>query len=66
MFHLHDLRKTRVWQEAVEEGREETRQDFVQKLLSNGMSIKEISALLEIPLPEVRRLAKKGKDEGQP
>jgi predicted transposase/invertase (TIGR01784 family) len=65
MFQLEDLRKTRVWQEAREEGRQEgrqeERQEFVQRLLAKGMPIKEIAALLETSIAEVRRLSKNGR-----
>jgi predicted transposase/invertase (TIGR01784 family) len=62
MFQLEDLRKTRVWQEACEEGMERgqtlAKQDLVRKWLAKGKSTKEIAALLEISVHEVRRLAK--------
>ena len=82
MFKLHDIRKTKVWQEAYEEGRkdgiEEGRKEGLQKLReqgieegrmlerqrivrlihSKGYSLKEIAELLDLPLAEVRRLAK--------
>jgi predicted transposase/invertase (TIGR01784 family) len=62
MFKLHDIRKTKVWQEARDEGREEGRslekQQTVRLLQSKGHSLKEIAQLLDLPLAEVRRLAK--------
>jgi predicted transposase YdaD len=62
MFDLEDLRKTRVWQEARAEGREQGRllakKNLVYKWLAKGKGIKEIADLLEIPVPEARRLAK--------
>ena len=72
MFALEALRKTRVWQEAREEGLQEGRQEgreqgqllarkeLVRKWLAKGMAIKEIAGLLEISPQEVRRLAKAG------
>jgi len=67
MFKLHDIRKSKVWQEAKEEGREEGREEgmtiqqrtTVRKLLDKGKSMKEIAELIDLPLPTVRRLAKK-------
>jgi predicted transposase YdaD len=60
MFDLEDLRKTRVWQEAEEEGRakgrEASRADLVQKWLAKGMPMREIAALLDTTVQEVRRL----------
>jgi len=66
MFQLEDLRKTRVWQEALEEGLEQglergrtlEKKTLVRKCLAKGMRAKEIAALLEISVPEVRRFAK--------
>jgi predicted transposase/invertase (TIGR01784 family) len=71
MFKLHDIRKTRVWQEAREEGMEEgvekgiekgkvlERQQLVQRLQASGQTLKEIAQLLGISLAEARRLAKR-------
>jgi predicted transposase/invertase (TIGR01784 family) len=82
MFELTDLRKTRVWQEAVAEGEAKgkaegeakgkaegeakgkaegmllAQQEWVGKMLAKGMSAQEIAALLEISVPQVRRLAR--------
>ncbi len=58
MFKLHDIRKTKVWQEACEETREEEHKKFVDNCLAKDMPYKEIAALMQIPVEEVRRLAK--------
>lgn len=62
MFGLQDIRTTKVWQEAREEGREEgethARQVMVQNCLAKGMSVKEIANLMKITEKEVRRLSK--------
>jgi predicted transposase/invertase (TIGR01784 family) len=70
MFQLHDLRETRVWQEAVEEGIEKgvekgvekgkalAQAELVRRWLAKGMATKEIAELLEISPQQVRRLAK--------
>jgi predicted transposase/invertase (TIGR01784 family) len=61
MFKLHDIRKTRVWQEAVEEGREEgialAKSKLVRRLRANGQTMKEIAQLMGVSLSEVRCLA---------
>ena len=69
MFQLHDLRKSRVWQEAheqgiekgiekgLEKGRTLEKQEFVLRWAAKGKSLQEIAELLEMPLAEVRRLA---------
>jgi predicted transposase/invertase (TIGR01784 family) len=65
MYDLVPLRKTRVWQEAEQEGREQGRQEkseqLVQKLLAKGMPIHEIAALVDTAVREVRRLNKNGR-----
>ena len=78
MFQLHDLRESKVWQEAHQEGIEEgiqkgieegiqkgidegktiAKEEMVQKCVAKGMSVKQIAELMEIPVAEVRRLAK--------
>jgi predicted transposase/invertase (TIGR01784 family) len=73
MFELEDLRKTRVWQEACEEGLEKglekgreqgqtlEKKKLIRNLIARGTKAKEIAAILEISLREVRRLAKDSK-----
>jgi predicted transposase/invertase (TIGR01784 family) len=60
MFHLEDLRKTRVWQEAHEEGIEkgsaDTQRKLIEKWLAEGRSYPEIGKLLGVSVREVRRL----------
>jgi len=66
MFQLTDIRKTKVWQEAHEDGRKEGReegairkeQELVRRCLAQGKAAEEIAELFGIPLKEVRRLAK--------
>ena len=60
MFHLQDIRKSKVWQEAHEEGKTLAQNDMVQKCLAKRMSVREIADLMGIPQKEVRRLAKEG------
>jgi predicted transposase/invertase (TIGR01784 family) len=67
MFKLQDIRKTRVWQEAREEGLEEgidqgralEKRELVKRLRANGQSHKEIAELLGMSMDEVRRLARR-------
>jgi predicted transposase/invertase (TIGR01784 family) len=64
MFQLHDLRESKVWQEARQTGREEGREegktdvlrDLVRKWRARGMSAKEIAELMELPIQTIRRL----------
>ena len=55
MFQLHELRESKVWQEA----QQLKAQEFIRRLQSKGKSLKEIAELLDIPLNEVRRLARR-------
>jgi predicted transposase/invertase (TIGR01784 family) len=67
MFQLHDLRKSKVWQEAhekgiekgIEKGREEVQLEMMRSFLAKGMSMKEIAGLMKLTAAQVRRLAKK-------
>ena len=58
MFQLHDLRESKVWQEAHQEGRQEglefRTREFVKRLQAKGKSLKEIAELLDIPIADVR------------
>ena len=59
MFGLSDLKQTRVYQEAVEEGKEEgikqLQIQFIPRLLKLGLSIEQIAQALGLSLEEVRR-----------
>ncbi len=65
-FKLHDIRESKVWKEAHDDGVEEgvekgvvtERKSTIQKCIAKGMAHKEIADLLQIPIVEVRRLAK--------
>jgi predicted transposase/invertase (TIGR01784 family) len=77
MFHLTDIRKTAVWREAEEggiekgraigrgEGREEgailAKQTMARNCLAKGMPVNEIADLVDLPIKEVRRIAKEKK-----
>ena len=62
MFHLANIRDTRIWKEARDEGREEGEtlaiRKLVQRWIIEGKSEKEIASLMGVSLREVRRLAK--------
>jgi predicted transposase/invertase (TIGR01784 family) len=69
MLKLPELKKTKVYQEALEEGREEGRQEgrqegelaqklkMVSKLLQRGDSLEEIADLLELDVEVVREIS---------
>ena len=56
MFKLKDLRETRVWQEAQEEGRRRRDRELVERLRARGRTLKEIEEILGISGADVRRL----------
>ncbi len=62
MFELHDLRESRVWQEAhgegLKKGKTLAQQELVRKKLAKGKTLKQIAEDLDIPAAKVRRLAK--------
>lgn len=59
MFGLSDLKQTRVYQEAVEEGKEQGIQqkslELVPVLLRLGLSLEEIANELNLSLEQVRQ-----------
>ncbi len=70
MFQLTDIRKKRAWKDAYEDAykhaekaaHDNVMDGLVEKLAAKGMTHKEIAELLEIPVREVRRLAKEHTD----
>jgi predicted transposase/invertase (TIGR01784 family) len=58
MFGLQDIRKSKVWQEALEEGEHRASARLIRKWLAKGKSVKEIAELMDLPIKEVRRLVK--------
>ena len=60
-FQLHDRRESKVWREVHEEGIEKGREEVVSRMQAKGMTLKAIAELLDITLPEVRRLGRAGK-----
>ena len=60
-FKLHGIRESKVWKEAHEEGADEKAKAFIEALIANGKTHKEIAELLKISEREVKRLV-----NGQP
>ena len=54
MLGLSELKKTRVYQEAREEGQLETKLKIVPRLQQRGFSLEEIAELLELDLAIIR------------
>ena len=55
MLQVDDIRKTRVYQEAKEEGVEEERLRLIPKMAARKMSAADIAELLELDLDLVRK-----------
>ena len=59
MLEVTDIRQTRVYQEALEEGREEGREAVARKMLKLDRSIAEIAEMTGLTPTQVRKLGKK-------
>lgn len=57
MFGLSELKQTRVYQEALEEGREELLAAAVPLLLKSGMTVEQIAEQLGVDLEKVKQAA---------
>ena len=62
MLGLSELKKTKVYQEAFAEGKDEGKAEGNLKAISNmirlGLTLETIAEYLDLPLEEVQRLAK--------
>ena len=56
MLGLSDLRETRVYQEAFQEGEYRIKLTVVHRLLQIGISLEQIAQVVELPLEEVQRM----------
>lgn len=67
MFGLSDLKKTKVYQEGVEEGVEKgerkTNLKAVRRFLALGLSYEQIAEGLELSVEEVRKLSHQPDEE---
>ena len=57
-FKLHDIRESKVWKEAYEEGKAAKRKELIEKWSAKEMALEQIAELLGIPIEEVQRLSK--------
>ncbi|WP_325078957.1 hypothetical protein [Sphaerospermopsis aphanizomenoides] len=59
MLGLSELKQTNVYQEAVEEGRqegkEEAKLEAIPQMIKFGLSVEQISQLLDLPLEIVQK-----------
>ncbi len=59
MLQVTDVRQTRVFQEALEEGREEGIEAVALRLLKMGRPVAEIVQATELTPAQIRKLSKK-------
>lgn len=59
MFELSDLKQTRVYQEALQEGKQEGKLELVPQLLELGLSVEQVAKALRLSVEQVRQAAKK-------
>lgn len=57
-FKLHDIRESKVWKEAFDDGDASRLRKTVDTLISKGKTLPQIAELLDIPLRELRRVVK--------
>ncbi|MDZ7963303.1 MAG: hypothetical protein RMY34_36550 [Aulosira sp. DedQUE10] len=57
MFSLSELKQTRVYQEAREEGKQEAKLEAVTKLLAMGLTVEQIAQALDLDVAEVQQVA---------
>lgn len=65
MFTLDDLKYTRVYQEARQEGKQEGVRQVAINLLNAGMVVEQIAKLTDLSIDEVRQLQILRKDSTQ-
>ena len=58
MFTLSELKKTKVYQEALAEGKEIGKLETIPNMIRLGVSLEIIAKYLDLPLEEVERFAK--------
>jgi predicted transposase/invertase (TIGR01784 family) len=58
MLGLSELKQTRVYQEALEEGKAEATRKFALKLLRTGMNLQQIAEVTELSLQQIQALQK--------
>jgi predicted transposase YdaD len=60
MQQIHDIRESRVYQEALEEGREEGREEgmalAVARMAAGKMGVEQIAAILKLDVERVRQI----------
>lgn len=63
MFEVHDIRETRLYQEAFEEGVQRVRAVVIVRLADAGMTAEQIASILEEDVEKVRQALSKPDQE---
>lgn len=59
MFSLSDLKQTKVYQEALAEGKLEGKLEAVPFIIQLGATVEQIAQTLNLPVEKVREIAQK-------
>ncbi|MEP0786318.1 Rpn family recombination-promoting nuclease/putative transposase [Trichocoleus sp. DQ-A1] len=57
MFGFSELKQTRVYQDAVEEGKLEAKLEAVSRLLTLGLTVEQVAEALSLTIEQVRQAA---------
>ncbi len=54
MFSLNELKQTRVYQEAKEEGEKKAKLEAIPRLLALGLTVEQIAQALDLDIAQVK------------
>jgi predicted transposase/invertase (TIGR01784 family) len=57
MLGLSELKRTRVYQEALEEGKQEAKLETIPCMRQRGFSLEQIAQALDLPIEVVQQVA---------
>lgn len=57
MFGFNELKQTRVYQEAREEGEQEAKLAAIPRLLALGLTVEQIAQALDLDVAQVQQVA---------
>ncbi len=56
MLGLSELKQTKVYQEALEEGKQQSKLETIPRMVEFGLSLDAIAQLLDLPLEVVQQV----------
>ncbi|MFN6516121.1 MAG: DUF2887 domain-containing protein [Nostoc sp. CreGUA01] len=62
MLGLSELKQTKVYQEALEEGKQQSKLEAIPRMIKFGLSLEAIAQLLDLPLELVQQAAESLKE----